>query len=210
MPIGIVGRKLGMTQIFKEDGTVIPVTVISAEPGVVLEVKTKEKHGYCAIKVGFESANPYKMKKPILGQFKKAGVKPKKIIKEFRLSEEECKSFKVGDEISINVLNEGGIVDVTGWSKGRGFTGVIKRHNFSGADAGHGTHEYFRHPGSIGMCEFPGRVFKGKKLPGHWGNERVTVKNLKVEKILSDENCILIKGAVPGARKGLLIIKKKA
>ena len=209
MAIAILGRKIGMTQIFNGDGNLIPVTVIKAGPCKVLKHKTKDgKDGYNAVVLGFEPAKPKRLTKPQLGQFKKYGSDPLRIIKEIRVNPEEFEKYPVGQEVTVSLFERGEKVDVTGWSKGRGFQGVVKRHGFSGAPASRGTHEYFRHSGSIGMCEKPGRVLKGKRMAGHMGNEKVTVLNLEVVGVIPERNLILVKGGVPGANRGLVIIRK--
>ncbi len=203
--LGLIAKKLGMTQVY-EDGKAIPVTVLEVEPGVITQIKTKEKDGYNAIQVGFIDTKEKRLTKPLLGKFKKAGVSPKRMLKEFRV--EDVSSYKVADEINLEIFQEGEIVDVIGKSKGRGFTGVMKRHNFSGGPDSHGS-MFNRRPGSIGNCEFPGRVVKGRKMPGHYGNERVTIKNLKVVRIDKERNLIAIKGAVPGSKGEYVNIIKK-
>jgi len=198
----IIGRKLGMTQIFAEGGRVIPVTVIEAEPGAVIEVKTKEKHGYEAVKVGFFEARKEKsLPKPELGVFKKAGLKPYKVLREFPIG-----GLKVGDTISVEGFSKGDKVSVSGISKGKGFQGVMKRHNFKGGPGSHGS-MFNRAPGSIGASSFPSRVWKNQGLPGHMGSERVTIKNLEIVDVR--ENLILIKGAVPGAKNSIVEVKKE-
>ncbi len=205
MGLGLIGKKLGMTQVF-EDGKAVPVTVLEIEPGVITQIKTKEKDGYNAIQVGFIDVKEKRLNKPLLGKFKKAKVSPKRVLQEFRI--DDVGSYKVSDEINLDIFKEGEIVDVVGKSKGRGFTGVMKRHNFSGGPDSHGS-MFNRRPGSIGNCEFPGRVVKGRKMPGHYGNERVTIKNLKILKIDKENNIIAIKGAVPGPKGEYVNIIKK-
>lgn len=209
MAVGLLGKKLGMTQIFDEQGNVVPVTVIKAGPCYVIQRKTKEKEGYDAIQVGFDEIQKLKnVNKPLSGHFKKAGVPPVRFVREFRLEDGEGEKFKVGTSYGVDIIEIGTYVDVTGISKGKGFQGVVKRHGFSGAPASRGTHEYFRHGGSIGQNMTPGRTMKGKKMPGHMGMERVTVQNLKVVDVKPDLNVILVKGAVPGPNNGYLIIKR--
>ncbi|WP_069650741.1 50S ribosomal protein L3 [Caloranaerobacter ferrireducens] len=201
----ILGRKIGMTQVFTEDGLVIPVTVIEAGPVKVVQKKTVEKDGYNAIQVGFSDIKEKKVNKPLKGHFDKAGVEYKRYLREFRV--ENADEYEVGQEIKADVFSAGDKVDVTGISKGKGFQGVIKRHNQSRGPESHGS-KYHRAVGSLGASSFPSRVFKTKKLPGHMGHERVTVQNLEVVKVDAEKNLILIKGAVPGPKGGLLTIKQ--
>lgn len=204
---GIIGKKLGMTQVFDEKGNVIPVTVIEAGPCAVVQVKTEEKEGYNALQLGFLPKKPTRVNKPMLGHFQKAGVGPFYILREFRV--ESVEGFKPGQEIRVEVFKPGDYVDVTGWTKGRGFTGVMKRHNYSGAPGSHGTSDYHRHGGSAaGGATDPGRVWKGKGMPGRYGNERVTVQNLLVVDVKPKENLILVKGAVPGGPNSIVLIRE--
>lgn len=201
---GILGRKLGMTHIFAEDGKTFPVTVIEAGPCSVIQVKTNEKDGYEAVKVGFsEIRKTKKVNKPMAGVFKKVGAKPHRIIKEFKMAE-----LKVGDVVTVGAFNKGDTVKVSGISKGKGFQGVMKRHNFAGGPGSHGS-MFNRAPGSIGASSYPSRVWKNKKLPGHMGSERITVKNLKVVDVRPDQNLLLVRGAVPGAAGTYLEIRKE-
>ena len=205
---GILGRKLRMTQVFGPLGAAIPVTAVECGPCYVIQIKTKEKDGYNAVQLGFLPKKESRVNKPMKGHFDKAGVGYFYYLKEIRV-DEIPEGLKVGDKITVDVFRVGEYVDVTGWSKGRGFTGVMKRWNFKGsAKWSHGTHEYFRHGGSIGSSTFPGRVFKGKKMPGRYGNERVTVQNLQVIDIRPEANIMFIKGAIPGPRNGLVIIRQ--
>ncbi len=201
---GIIGRKAGMTQIFTEDGKVIPVTVIEAGPCLVTQKKTKENDGYEAIQVGFGNVNAQKINKPLKGHFDKVDVAPRKVLKEFRLA--DCDSYKVGDVIKTDIFAEGDKVDVRGTSKGHGTAGAIKRWNFSRLRESHGTGPVARHQGSLGMCSSPSRVFKGKKMAGHYGHETVTVQNLTVARVDAENNVIAIKGAVPGPKGGIVVI----
>ena len=201
---GIIGKKLGMTQIFDETGKVIPVTVIEAGPCVVAQVKTTETDGYNAIQLGFGATKPSKMNKPQAGHFTKANLELKKHLREFRL--EDVSNYKVGDEVKADVFAEGETVDIQGTTKGKGFQGVIKRHGQSRGPMGHGS-MYHRRPGSMGSTSTPGRVFKGKKLPGHMGMQTVTIQNLDVVKVDMDKNVILVKGSVPGVKGAILKIK---
>lgn len=202
---GIIGRKIGMTQIFLSDGTVVPVTVIEAGPCVVVQKKTVETDGYNAVQLGFEKVlKAKKVNKPMSGHFKKHNIEPYKILKEFRVK--DTSNLEVGQEIRVDIFEEGEIVDVQGKSIGKGFQGVIKRHGFGGGPASHGS-DFHRAPGSIGMCEFPGETLKGKKMPGRMGNKTVTTQGLKIAKVLAEKNVLLIKGAVPGHKNGIVFIK---
>ncbi len=203
MKKAILGKKLGMTQIFDEKGKVIPVTVIEAGPCTVLQIKTKDIDGYEAVKLGFGDVKESKLTKPKMGEFKKINTTPKKYLREFRLEEI---SYNVGDEIKADIFKTGDKVDITGISKGKGFQGVIKRHGQSRGPMGHGS-MYHRRPGSMGSTSTPGRVFKGKKLPGHMGMDTVTIQNLEVVKVDLDKNVILVKGSVPGNKGAILKIK---
>ena len=200
---GILGKKLGMTQIFTEDGKVCPVTIVEAGPCCVVQVKTPENDGYEAIKIGFLEVEERKLNKPILGVYKKAGVKPYRIVKEFPVS-----GFKVGELLTVEKFSKGDKVSITGISKGKGFQGVVKRFHYAGGPASHGS-MFYRAPGSIGSSSFPSRVWKGKGLPGHMGSQRVTVKNLEIIEVKTDQNLLLIKGAVPGMKGSYLEIKKE-
>jgi len=207
MGIGIIGKKLRMTQIFKEDGTVVPVTLVEYKEGYVVDLKTEDKDGYNALKVGFEEVSEKKLNKPLLGYLKKRNLPSLKILKEFRLENgEEIKKFKIGDRITIDFLKEGDYIDVTGRTIGKGFQGVVKRHGFHGGPATHGSMSH-RAPGSIGPTA-PQRVLKGRRMAGHMGNEKKTIQNLQIVKILKDENIIMIKGAVPGPSNSYIVIKK--
>jgi len=196
-----------MTQIFTEDGTMVPVTVIEAGPCVVIQKKEPARDGYSALQLGFGPKKAQRVNKPEQGHMGKAGKGAFGILREFRL--EDTSSYKLGQEIKVSdMFHAGDRIDITGTSKGRGFTGVIKRWNFGGFPGSHGTHEYFRHGGSIGNRSYPGRVFKGMRMAGHWGNERVSVQNLEVVDIRAENNLLLVKGAVPGARRGFLLIRR--
>ncbi len=205
MQKAIIGKKLGMTQVFSPEGKLIPVTVIEAGPCTVVQKKSIEKDGYEAIQVGFGEANPKRVTKPLQGHFNKAGVPFKKTLKEFRL--EDISGYEVASEIKCDIFAEGEKVDVTGVSKGKGYAGVIKRHGFSRLKETHGTGPVHRHPGSMGACSTPSRVMKGKKLPGHMGHKQVTVLNLDVVKVDTDRNLILVKGAVPGPRGAVVSVR---
>ncbi len=204
MKKGIIGRKVGMTQIFDEKGNVIPVTVVEAGPNVVIQKKTMQNEGYEAIQVGFAELKANNANKPIKGHFAKADVALKKIIKELRL--EDCSSYNVGDTILADVFAIGEFVDVQGTSKGKGFAGTIKRFNNRSLKASHGTGPVARHAGSMGACSDPSRIMKGKKMPGHLGAETVTVQNLTIAKIDVQNNLIAIRGAIPGPKKGIVVI----
>lgn len=204
MKKAIIGKKIGMTQIFDENGKVIPVTVIEAGPCVVTQKKTVENDGYDAVQVGFGDVKVSKLNKPLKGHFAKNDVAPKKTLKEFRL--EDCSALNVGDIIKADTFAEGEIVDVKGTSKGHGTAGAIKRWNFSRLRESHGTGPNARHQGSLGACSSPSRVFKGRKMAGHYGHETVTVQNLLVAKVDNENNLIAIKGAVPGPKGGIVVI----
>ena len=204
MKKAIIGKKVGMTQIFDESGKVIPVTVIEAGPCVVAQVKSNETDGYNAVQLGFGDVKESKVNKPVKGHFAKSKLALKKHLREFRMDSVE--DVKVGDEFKADVFVKGDKVDIQGTSKGKGFQGVIKRHGQSRGPMGHGF-MYHRRPGSMGSTSTPGRVFKGKKLPGHMGNVTVTIQNLKVVRVDLDKNCILVKGSVPGNKGAILKIK---
>lgn len=203
MQKAILGRKIGMTQVFTEDGVVIPVTVIEAGPVAVVQKKTVENDGYDAIQVGFENAKEKAVTKPLKGHFAKAGVALKRVLREFRF--DDCSSYNVGDEITTEVFAAGEKVDVTGTSKGKGFAGSIKRWGSHRGPMTHGS-GYHRGVGSMGACSTPSRVMKNKRLPGHMGVEQVTVQNLDVVKVDAEKNIILVKGAVPGPKGGVVTI----
>ncbi len=199
----ILGIKKGMTQVFKETGEVIPVTVIAAGPCVVLQKKTVETDGYNAIQVGFYVNKPGRVNKPLKGHFAKAGDKLFKYVKEFRV--DNVDEYEVGQEINVDIFNPGDKIDISAKSKGKGFAGTIKRHNFARGRESHGS-RYHRGVGSLGAVE-PARVFKGRKMPGRMGGEKVTTLNLEVVKVYPEENLLLVKGAVPGPRKGIVYIR---
>lgn len=204
MKKGLIGKKIGMTQIFDENGKVIPVTVVEAGPCVITQKKTIENDGYEAVQVGFGDVKVNKFNKPMKGHFAKNDVAPKKTLKEFRL--EDCSALNVGDIIKADAFEAGEIVDVKGTSKGHGTAGAIKRWNFSRLRESHGTGPNARHQGSLGACSSPSRVFKGRKMAGHYGHETVTVQNLTVAKVDAENNLIAIKGAVPGPKGGIVVI----
>ena len=201
----ILGRKLGMTQVWSEDDCLIPVTVIQAGPCTVSQVKTVENDGYAAIQIGYGELKAKHVNKPMAGHFAKAGVAPMKWLREVRVA--DASQYNVGDTITVEAFADAKKVDVTGTSKGKGFAGVIKRHGFGGGPGGHGAH-FHRAPGSIGQCASPSRVFKGVRLPGHMGDARVTVRNLEVVSIDADQNLIIVKSAVPGGKGGFLTIRQ--
>ena len=204
MKKGLIGKTIGMTQIFDENGKVIPVTVVEAGPCVITQKKTIENDGYEAVQVGFGDVKVNKLNKPMKGHFAKNDVAPKKTLKEFRL--EDCSALNVGDIIKADAFEAGEIVDVKGTSKGHGTAGAIKRWNFSRLRESHGTGPNARHQGSLGACSSPSRVFKGRKMAGHYGHETVTVQNLTVAKVDAENNLIAIKGAVPGPKGGIVVI----
>ena len=202
--MAILGKKIGMTQIF-EDGKTVPVTVIEAGPNFVLQTKTTEKDGYVAIQVGFDEKREKNTTKPLMGIFNKAGVKPQRFVRELRV--DSVDAYALGQEIKVDILAGVEFVDITGTSKGKGTAGVMKRHNFHGNRATHGVSRNHRLGGSIGNSSTPGEVYKGRKMAGRMGNEKVTVQNLKVVRVDVENNLLLVKGAVPGAKNGYLTIK---
>ena len=203
--IGLVGRKVGMTRVFTEEGVSIPVTVVEVEANRISQVKTLENDGYSAIQITAGAKKASRVSKPEAGHFAKAGVEAGRGLWEFRL--ENGEEFEVGSELTVELFNETTKVDVTGTSKGKGFQGAVKRWNFSTQDATHGNSLSHRAPGSIGQCQTPGRVFKGKKMAGHMGAERVTTQNLEIVRVDAERNLLLIKGAVPGSTGGNVIVK---
>ena len=204
MKKGLIGKKNGMTQIFDEAGNVIPVTVVEAGPCTVTQIKTVENDGYQAVQVGFGDVKVSRVNKPMKGHFDKADVAPKKTLKEFRL--DSIDGIEVGNILKADTFEVGEIVDVKGTSKGHGTAGAIKRWNFSRLRMTHGTGPNHRHAGSLGACSSPSRVFKGKKMAGHYGHETVTVQNLKIAKVDAENNLIAIKGAIPGPKGGIVVI----
>jgi large subunit ribosomal protein L3 len=203
--LGIIGKKLGMTQLFLEDGSVMPVTVVEAGPCAIVQKKTEQKDGYDALQLGFLVKNSKRVNKPLAGHFKKAGVGPYFYLKEFRL--ESVEGYNLGQEVNSSLFKPGDVVDVTGLSKGKGFAGVMKRHGFRGSPGSHGTHEYFRHGGSVGSATFPHHVFKGLRMPGHLGNHRVTLQNILVVDVKEDQNLLLLRGGLPGSANGWVLIR---
>ena len=200
----IYGKKIGMTQIFTEDDKLVPVTVIQAEPNKVCQVKTKATDGYEAVQMGFGYIKERRVNKPMAGHFAKQGTSATRYLREVRV--EDASEYKVGDEQTVATFAEVKSVDVTGTSKGKGFAGVMKRYGFAGGPGGHGAH-FHRAPGSVGMCATPSRVLKGLRLPGHMGCDTVTVKNLTVMRVDEDQNLIIVKGAVPGAKNGIVRVR---
>ena len=205
MKKAILGKKLGMTQIFDNNGLVVPVTVVEAGPCFVSQIKTVENDGYSAVQLAFEDVRESLINKPMLGALKKAEISAKKYLKEFKL--DNASEYKLGDKIACDIFAEGDIVDVVGTSKGHGTSGTIAKWNFHRQKMSHGGGPIHRHVGSIGANTFPAKVFKGKKMAGRWGNEKVTVQNLKVVKVDADRNILLIKGAIPGAKGSLVSVK---
>ena len=218
---GLLGRKAGMTQVFDADGNRIPVTVVDVDSNVVVQLKSQDgPDGYSAVKIGFEEAHKlekegeeddWRLSNPEVGVFEAAGIEvPRRHLREVRVEEEDLEEFEEGQELGADFFDEGEWVDVSGTSKGRGFTGVMKRHNFHGSNDSHGTHEYYRHGGSIGQSADPARVFPGLKMPGQSGNERVTIQNLRVVRVLEDKNALAIKGGIPGPKGGLVMVQTAA
>jgi large subunit ribosomal protein L3 len=206
---GILGTKLGMTQVFDESNRIVPVTVVKAGPCVVTQVRTQEKDGYQAVQLAFGAIDPRKVNKPETGHFTKAGVTPRRVLAELRTN--DAGEYEVGQEITAgDVFAGGAIVDVTGTSKGKGFAGVMKRHGFHGLGAGHGVQRKHRSPGSIGACATPGRVFKGVRMAGRMGHVRVTTQNLTVHRVDAESGLLLIKGAIPGPKGSLVFVKSAA
>jgi large subunit ribosomal protein L3 len=205
MTLGLIGRKIGMTQVFSKDGDVFPVTVIEAGPCTVVTKKTDATNGYKAIQVGFGNQKESRVSLPIRGQFKKASLPLCQLLKEFRIDDVEA--YDVGQKLTVEVFSIGEKISITGKSKGRGFAGVVKRWGFGGGPGSHGA-MFHRAPGSIGQSADPSRVFKGKKLPGHYGNAQITVRNLEIVDIKIEQNLLLVKGSVPGGKRGIILVKK--
>ncbi len=202
---GLIGKKIGMTSVFSADGKNVPCTVIEVGPCVVTQIKTVENDGYNAVQVGFEDKKEKHTTKPEMGHFKKAGVTPKRHLAEFKFDGEH----KPGDTLTVELFEEGGFVDVVGTSKGKGFQGVVKRHGFGGVgQSTHGQHNRLRAPGSIGACSYPAKVFKGMRMAGQMGNERVTVQNLQIIKVLPEHNILMIKGSIPGCKGSIVLVEK--
>jgi len=201
----IVGEKVGMTQVWGEGNRIIPVTVLRVEPARIVQVKTSERDGYAAVQVTYGHKDPKKLTKPEAGHFAKAGVQPGRRLLELRL--DSVDGLEVGQEIGVDTLEAGARVDVTAVSRGKGFAGTMKRHNFKGQGASHGNHKHHRAPGSIGACSFPGRVFKGVRMSGHMGHEQVTTQNLEIVQADAERNLLLVKGSVPGPNGGVVIVR---
>jgi len=204
--LGILGKKIGMTQVFNPGGKRVGVTAVEVGPCVVVQKRTIDKDGYTALQIGFDDKPDRKVNSPERGLFAKAGVTPKRHLREFRVTAEVAEQFEVGQEIGADQLTVGDKVDVVGTSLGKGFTGVMKNYGYSGAKATHGVHEAFRHGGSLGQCMTPGRVMKGKRMAGHAGNKRITVQNVEVMRVFAEDNVVFLKGPVPGSRNGLVSI----
>jgi large subunit ribosomal protein L3 len=205
---GILGTKLGMTQVFDDNNRVVPVTVVQAGPNVVTQIRTPDKDGYAAVQLAFGAIDPRKVNKPRGGHFTKAGVTPRRHVVELRTA--DAGEYAVGQELTAEVFEAGTVVDVVGTSKGKGFAGTIKRHGFSRQGQSHGTQAVHRKPGSIGGCATPGRVFKGMRMAGRMGKDRVTTQNLKVHQVEAESGLLLIKGAIPGPKGGLVLVKSPA
>jgi large subunit ribosomal protein L3 len=207
--IGLIGKKLGMSQVFTPAGSLVPVTIIQTGPCTVVQKKTASRDGYTALQLGFGEKKLQRATKPLIGHCKVSGKGPFAVLREFRI--ENVDAYEVGAEITATqVFQAGELVDVIGKTKGRGYTGVMKRHGMGGFPGTHGTHEYFRHGGSIGNRSFPGRIFKGKRMAGHYGDERMTALNLRVVEVKPESNLLLVHGAVPGARGGIVLIRKSS
>ncbi|MFN2519132.1 MAG: 50S ribosomal protein L3 [Jatrophihabitantaceae bacterium] len=205
---GILGEKLGMTQVFDANNRIVPVTVIKAGPCIVTQIRTQEKDGYTAVQLAYGQIDPRKVTKPVAGHFKAAEVTPRRHLVELRT--DSIEGYSIGDEVGVDVFADGAAVDVTGSTKGKGTAGVMKRHGFHGLGAGHGTQRKHRSPGSIGACATPGRVFKGMKMAGRMGHERQTTQNLIVHRVDAERGLLLIKGAIPGPKGGLVIVRAAA
>ena len=204
---GLIGRKVGMTQVFTEDGEVIPVTAIETGPCWVVQKKSLDRDGYTAVQLGFGASKSKRATKPMQGHFRRGNVEPTRWLREFRVDEQTLEELQEGQQVSGEIFADRRYVDVVGTSKGRGFTGVMKRHNFAGKSRSHGTHEYFRHGGSIGASATPSRVFKNRGMPGQYGNERVTVQKLQIVRFMEDRHLLFVKGAVPGPNGGMLLVQ---
>jgi large subunit ribosomal protein L3 len=204
---GLIGRKVGMTQIFSDEGDVIPVTAIEAGPCWVTQKKTQERDGYTAIQLGFGEKKLKRTTKPLQGHFQRSGVSPKRWVREFRVDEATLAELQEGQEVTGEIFAELRYVDVIGTTKGRGFTGVMKRHRFAGKPASHGTHESFRGSGSVGASADPARVFKNTRMAGQYGNERVTIRNLTIVRFVKEHNLLLVQGAVPGPNGGMVLVR---
>jgi large subunit ribosomal protein L3 len=204
---GLIGKKIGMTQVFNPDGSRLSVTAIEVGPCVVVQKRTIEKDGYVAIQLGYADKKEHRANRPEMGHFKKANTTPKQFIREFRVTEDEAAKFEIGQEVKLDIFNNGDSLDIQGTSKGKGFAGVVKTYGFRGGRSTHGVHEVYRHSGSLGMCMTPGRVLKGKKMAGQHSAKTVTIQGMKIVRIFPDDNLIFVKGAVPGSRNGLLKLR---
>ena len=204
---GLIGKKLGMTQVFNPNGQLIGVTAIEVGPCTVVQKRTAENDGYTAIQLGFEEKKESRASRPEVGHFNKAGTSPKKMLKEFRLSDEAAAGFEVGQAIGLDDVEVGEFIDVTGTSLGKGFAGVMKRYGFRGAKATHGVHEAYRHGGSLGQNMTPGRVYKGKKMAGHQGNKKITVQNIEIVRVFAADNLIFVKGPIPGSKNSFVTLR---
>lgn len=205
---GILGKKVGMTQVFSERGEAIPVTVIEAGPCFVAQIKTVEQDGYAAVQLGFEETKPKRLTQPQLKHLQKSNLPALRHLRELRIADDELASLEEGQKLTVDIFEEGEMVDVTGTSKGRGFAGVVKRYGFRGGPKTHGQSDRLRAPGSVGACTTPGRVFKGKRMPGRMGGERVTTQGLQVVLVDPERNLLALRGAVPGSKNGLLLIRE--
>jgi large subunit ribosomal protein L3 len=205
---GILGKKVGMTQVFSERGEVVPVTIIEAGPCFVAQIKTVERDGYAAVQLGFDESKPKRLTRPQLRHLQKSNLPALRYLREIRLSADELGDLEEGQRVTVDIFEEGELVDVTGTSKGKGFAGVVKRHNFRGGPKTHGQSDRHRAPGSIGACTTPGKVMKGMRMAGRMGGERVTVQSLKVVLVDPERNLLAVQGAVPGASNGLLLIRQ--
>jgi large subunit ribosomal protein L3 len=205
---GLLGEKLGMTQVWDENNRVVPVTVVKAGPCVVTQVKTPEQDGYSSVQIAFGAIDPRKVNKPASGHFAKAGVTPRRHLVELRTS--DATEYSVGQELAVDTFEVGQVIDVVGTTKGKGYAGVMKRHGFSGVSASHGAHRNHRKPGSIGACATPGRVFKGTRMAGRMGVDRQTTQNLTIHAIDAENGLLLIKGAIPGPKGGLVLVRTSA
>lgn len=204
---GMIGKKVGMTQIFDEQGNVVPVTVIEAGPCYVTQIRNAERDGYSAIQLGFDETKPRRLTKPQMGHLQKSNVPSLRVLREFRVAEEDVNGLNEGDTIKVDVFEKGQYVDVIGTSKGRGFAGTIKRHGFNRQPKTHGQSDRERAPGSIGMCAAPGRTLKGQRMAGRMGNDRTTIQNLEVVVVDAEKNLLAVRGSIPGAKGGIVIIK---
>ena len=205
---GVLGTKLGMTQVWDEENRLVPVTVVQIAPNVVTQIRTQETDGYGAVQIATGDIDPRKVSKPLRGHFEKAGVTPRRHVTELRTA--DAGSYELGQELTAETFETGAVVDVTGTTKGKGFAGVMKRHGFAGVSASHGAHRNHRKPGSIGGCATPGRVFRGTRMAGRMGGERQTTQNLTIHAVDAEKGLLLIKGAVPGARNGLVLVRTAA